>query len=83
MKICDYCSATFSNKYNLDKHIKSMHSIEFAYTCEDCDFGFTAKDHIQNNHKLINCKCCSVSVKGLNELKKHVKQQHENILSSF
>ena len=32
--------------------------------------------HMHNNHQPINCKFCSVSVKGLNELKNHVKQQH-------
>ena len=52
-----------------------------TYTCEECTQPFTRKDrletHIQNNHLPFNCKFCSLSVKGLNELKKHVKQHHE------
>ena len=34
--------------------------------------------HIQNNHQPVNCKFCSISVKGLNELKKHEKQHQNN-----
>ena len=80
-KTCDYCSATFTQKYNLDSHIRSVHTKDFPYTCEDCDLGFIRKDrlvhHTQNNHQPFICKFCSINVKGLNELKKHVKQEHE------
>ena len=78
---CEDCSATFTQKYNVERHIRSVHTKDFPYPCEDCDHGFRSKDrletHIQNNHQTFNCKFCSISVKGLNELKKHVKQHHE------
>ena len=78
---CEDCSATFTQKYNVERHIRSVHTKDFPYPCEDCDHGFRSKGrletHIQNNHQTFNCKVCSISVKGLNELKKHVKQHHE------
>ena len=78
---CEDCSATFTQKYNVERHIRSVHTKDFPYPCEDCDHGFRSKGrletHIQNNHQTFNCKFCSISVKGLNELKKHVKQHHE------
>ena len=78
---CEDCSATFTQKYNLDRHIRSVHTKDFSYPYEDCDQAFITKGrlvtHIQNNHLPFNCKFCSISVKGLNELKKHEKQHHE------
>ena len=78
---CEDCSATFTQKYNVERHIRTVHTKDFPYPCEDCDHGFRSKGrletHIQNNHQTFNCEFCSISVKGLNELKKHVKQHHE------
>ena len=79
---CEDCSATFTQKYNVERHIRSVHTKDFPYPCEDCDHGFRSKGrletHIQNNHQPFNCELCSISLKGLNELKKHEKQHQNN-----
>ena len=64
-----------------EKNVGETSKKRKTYTCEECTQPFTRKDrletHIQNNHLPFNCKFCSLSVKGLNELKKHEKQHNE------
>ena len=46
---CEDFSATFTQKYNLDRHIRSVHTKDFPYPCEDCDLAFITKDRLEHH----------------------------------
>ena len=53
---CTECDKQFSNKYNLTRHIQSIHKqVKYKYTCADCNKQFSEKfnlkQHIQSVHR--------------------------------
>ena len=46
---CEDCSATFTEKYNVERHIRSVHTKDFPYPCEDCDHGFRSKGRLETH----------------------------------
>ena len=77
---CKFCSISVKGLNELKKHEKQHHEKE-SYTYEQCAQSFTRKDrleaHMQNNHQSMMCEFCGFIVKGVNELQKHVNQQHQ------
>ena len=58
---CLQCSSKFKQKFNLTKHIKSVHNPE-KFKCEQCASSFGRMDHLkrhkQMKHTLQKCEEC-------------------------
>jgi hypothetical protein len=60
---CNYCSKCFSTKFNLNKHLKNVHNVQWnaeiekAYTCAYCNKKYnyrrTLIEHMQRKHAIL------------------------------
>lgn len=84
---CSSCDYGAVYKWDLDKHINRMHSLEPpTYFCEefDCDFTCTTanlmRNHVRNVHgdgpSIYCCHCCDRRYKRGSSLSRHLKQMH-------
>ncbi len=42
---CDICTKEFTEKYNLNQHIKQVNQLDKPHECEVCGKRFTRKQH--------------------------------------
>lgn len=84
---CGSCKYAAVFKWDLDKHVNRMHSVESTtYLCEefDCEFTCTAanvmRNHVRNVHgegpNIYCCHCCDRRYKRGSLLSRHLKQMH-------
>ena len=78
---CNDCAATFSEKTNLTRHIKSKHK-NTNFKCKKCEFTTTRKDnlktHIESKHYQNKVKCpeCSAEFSRPDSMQRHKKEYH-------
>lgn len=80
---CPLCSKRFSRKFNLNTHIKCVHSDEKDYVCPFCQRAFNhssnLRKHIKTVHgeeKRLPCPQCKKPFKHAEALKSHLKVIH-------
>lgn len=84
---CQHCDYGAVTKYDLDKHVTRMHSIDQAtYFCEEFECDFTCltmnmmRKHMSNVHgdgpKIYCCHCCNQRYKNGCSLSKHLIRNH-------
>lgn len=80
---CQLCGKRFSRKFNLNTHIKCVHSDEKDYICSFCNRAFNhssnLRKHIKTVHssdKPFRCQVCSKSFKHVGAMKGHVRVIH-------
>lgn len=78
---CDTCGSSFKFKCLLIRHTLIHGSRMFK--CEVCSKTFTRSDHLDTHKKThlvvetIQCSLCTLTFKGVCELKKHCKKVHD------
>ena len=81
MHSCLQCSSKFKQKFNLTKHLKSVHNPE-KFKCEQCASSFGRMDHLnrhkQMKHTLQKCEECEFSTCEKCGLEYHMLEKHEN-----
>ena len=83
---CDQCSATFTLKSSLMKHIKQVHN-KIRYPCEECEKSYTSKQnllyHIQSVHLKVKhyCNFCTSVFKLKAGLKHHLQSKHTSFIT--
>jgi len=78
---CEICSAQFTQKGNLTKHINTVHLNLKPFQCDECDYscarGSDLKTHVDSVHKKIRFHCsfdgCDKSFSATSTLSKHLK----------
>lgn len=80
---CKMCSSTFSQQFNLNKHIRAVHERRRPFECETCHARFQQKSHRTMHHLAVHeklrqfaCDQCSASFSWRGVLKKHRKSIH-------
>ena len=79
---CKFCSSTFTETTNLNRHIRTKHS-NTSFNCERCDFTTKRKDklksHIESKHYGNKSKCphCAFEATRKDNLTRHIKNYHE------
>jgi len=80
---CPICAKRFSRKFNLNTHIKCVHSDEKDYICPFCQRAFNhssnLRKHIKTVHgeeKRMPCPQCKKPFKHTEALKSHLKVIH-------
>lgn len=81
--VCDICGKRFSRKFNLNTHIKCVHSDEKDYVCSFCKRAFNhssnLRKHIKTVHgteKRLPCPLCKKPFKHADALSNHIKVIH-------
>ena len=79
--ICNLCDEKFDTRAAQQKHKKNFHKKQIVFKCEDCNSVFTSnqtlKAHVQSIHEGIK-KVCSVCLKPVVDLTRHIRDQHKN-----
>ena len=80
MHSCLQCSSKFKRKFDLTRHIKSVHNPE-KIKCEHCESSFGRKDdlarHKRRKHTLQKCEECEFSTCEKCGLEYHMLEKHE------
>ena len=86
--VCDICGKRFSRKFNLNTHIKCVHSDDKDYVCTFCQRAFNhssnLRKHIKTVHgqeKRLPCPECKKPFKHDEALKTHLKIIHGKCLT--
>uniref|UniRef100_A0A7S0T9A8 C2H2-type domain-containing protein n=1 Tax=Erythrolobus madagascarensis TaxID=708628 RepID=A0A7S0T9A8_9RHOD len=80
---CDLCSRRFAARYNLKRHILTVHAQGLEHECEQCGMRFKLKNrlnvHIRQVHlgeKSHSCELCGKRFWSHSNLKRHVDEAH-------
>lgn len=80
---CSLCSSSFSERFNLNKHVRAVHEQRRPFQCVTCHARFQQRDHMQKHemcvHKKLrqfSCDACGASFGWRGVLKKHRKSVH-------
>eukprot|EP00189_Rhodosorus_marinus_P011852 CAMPEP_0184737660 /NCGR_PEP_ID=MMETSP0315-20130426/429_1 /TAXON_ID=101924 /ORGANISM="Rhodosorus marinus, Strain UTEX LB 2760" /LENGTH=538 /DNA_ID=CAMNT_0027204969 /DNA_START=219 /DNA_END=1835 /DNA_ORIENTATION=- len=80
---CPHCGATFKRKYEMQRHIKSIHLKEKRHTCTVCDKGFFQRSHLTVHMKTVHerkkddvCTICGRSFATKYKVDRHVRAVH-------
>ena len=76
---CLQCSSKFKHRFNLTKHIKSVHTQD-EFQCDQCASSFGRKDslekHKRRKHTIKKCEECEFATCNNNQLANHVMRAH-------
>jgi uncharacterized Zn-finger protein len=81
---CSLCSKRFAKKSHLNSHIRTVHSEERPYHCNECNKTFKRADclhrhsSVHTSIKLFTCKMCKKTFSRKDHLNRHTKSVHEN-----
>ena len=71
---CKYCETEFTNKYNLQKHLKTAKyclklrgEVVLNFKCNDCNKSFSRKHHLVDHMKICQKKDSNIIIKNLTE----------------
>jgi len=81
--VCDTCGATFTRKFDRDRHISILHLKQRNYICTACTRSFQQQAHL-NTHVMIvhmnirryQCEICKLRFGIRSNLKSHRKSVH-------
>lgn len=80
---CNQCPSTFSQQFNLNKHVRAVHERRRPFQCDVCLARFQQKSHRTMHHLAVHeklrqfsCDQCSASFSWRGVLKKHRKSIH-------
>ena len=78
--LCTYCGNKFKQNYELERHIRNIHSyIQCSICNEEVKFGYPYKKHMALNHdgEIFMCSFCEKKFYSKKRLKDHVELVHE------
>ena len=83
---CSFCDTKFKSWHKMDRHIKEVHTRETQVRCPQCDKVFSREEHMRSHMRNVHldktekfqCDICQASFDYKYNLKRHVKQVHEN-----
>eukprot|EP00188_Purpureofilum_apyrenoidigerum_P001918 Plantae.Rhodophyta-Purpureofilum_apyrenoidigerum.ctg211.p1 GENE.Plantae.Rhodophyta-Purpureofilum_apyrenoidigerum.ctg211~~Plantae.Rhodophyta-Purpureofilum_apyrenoidigerum.ctg211.p1 ORF type:complete len:271 (+),score=20.93 Plantae.Rhodophyta-Purpureofilum_apyrenoidigerum.ctg211:737-1549(+) len=81
---CDLCGSTFAEKFNLNKHVRTVHEKKRPFSCHICPVTFKQKDHLKKHVMTVHerkrpfiCEICGATFGWVSVLNKHVRSVHE------
>ena len=68
--ICQRCSIIFTQRWNLLRHIRTVHTTSKEFICHECDYKTSRKDHLKQHqnrkdHNIHPCELNNVESKNL------------------
>lgn len=79
---CEVCSKTFTRKFSMDLHIKTVHVGERKWKCSTCGAGFGQKynlrvhERVHAREKPSQCEACCKTFVHKGALVEHIKRVH-------
>jgi len=84
MFACHLCTSTFTARFNLNKHIRTVHENLRPFHCDVCNASFQQKCHLKQHKTTVHehkrpykCEICSLSFGWPAVLNKHIRLKHE------
>ena len=79
--ICDICHKKFTNKFSLNRHVKTIHEKKEDFACMKCQKNFNEMHHLKRHpQKCRKCRRCGAQLDSLIDFAKHSckRKQAEN-----
>lgn len=80
---CERCGKTFERRYDLRRHVTTVHDKVRAFNCSHCDMSFLQrshlKEHISSVHEKtfsVTCDVCQLQFTSKSRLMRHHKAVH-------
>ena len=76
--ICDICHKKFTNKFSLNRHVKTIHEKKEEFACMKCQKNFKEMHHLKRHQqKCGKCRRCGAQFDSLIDFAKHsCKRKH-------
>jgi len=81
-----HCGRAFRQRYNLTRHIKTVHENQREFHCEYCEASFKLKSHMLTHVKLIHlkeklfaCPVCDRKFGTVANMQRHHQETHEHV----
>jgi len=82
---CPECTAGFMRKYDMRRHVRSVHRNERKYQCDLCSMRFQQRGHL-DSHKLVvhqgirkyECEFCGSRFGNISNKRSHIMYIHHN-----
>lgn len=81
---CHLCTSTFTARFNLNKHIRTVHENLRPFHCDVCGASFQQKCHLKQHKTTVHehkrpykCEICELSFGWPAVLNKHIRLKHE------
>ena len=76
--ICDICHKKFTNKFSLNRHVKTIHEKKEDFACLKCQKNFQEMHHLKRHQqKCGKCRGCRAQFDSLTDFAKHsCKRKH-------
>ena len=76
--ICDICHKKFTNKFSLNRHVKTIHEKKEDFACMKCQKNFKEMQHLKRHQqKCGKCRRCGAQFDSLTDFAKHsCKRKH-------
>ncbi|EDQ85527.1 uncharacterized protein MONBRDRAFT_38831 [Monosiga brevicollis MX1] len=80
---CKHCSASFSRRPHLTRHIRTVHETNHTFVCKDCGRGFARRDHYEyhivshSDTAAYQCGTCNKTFKRPAALRRHERCVHK------
>ena len=70
--ICDICHKKFTNKFSLNRHVKTIHEKKEDFACMKCQKNFKEMHHLKRHQqKCGKCRRCGAQFDSLTDFAKH------------
>mmetsp|Transcript_4185 Transcript_4185/g.12576 ORF Transcript_4185/g.12576 Transcript_4185/m.12576 type:complete len:459 (+) Transcript_4185:81-1457(+) len=81
---CQFCGSRFKRKYELNRHVQTIHSGVRRFTCSVCNRAFTQAAHVRVHVETVHegrrderCKICNLTFGTKHKLVRHRRAVHE------
>ena len=73
--ICDICHKKFTNKFSLNRHVKTIHEKKEDFTCMKCQKNFKEMHHLKRHQQ--KCRRCGAQWDSLTGFAKHSSKRKQ------
>mmetsp|Transcript_8558 Transcript_8558/g.25721 ORF Transcript_8558/g.25721 Transcript_8558/m.25721 type:complete len:458 (+) Transcript_8558:1061-2434(+) len=84
--LCKTCGSAFRGKYEMQRHVKSVHERRRDHKCSNCTKSFSQRGHLNEHNRSVHqgdgefsCAKCSKSFGAASKLERHMLTVHCNL----
>eukprot|EP00188_Purpureofilum_apyrenoidigerum_P002487 Plantae.Rhodophyta-Purpureofilum_apyrenoidigerum.ctg25487.p1 GENE.Plantae.Rhodophyta-Purpureofilum_apyrenoidigerum.ctg25487~~Plantae.Rhodophyta-Purpureofilum_apyrenoidigerum.ctg25487.p1 ORF type:complete len:433 (-),score=58.84 Plantae.Rhodophyta-Purpureofilum_apyrenoidigerum.ctg25487:296-1594(-) len=83
---CHVCGVTFCGRYEMKRHVRTVHEKRKDFHCSPCNRSFSQKEHLNEHSRIVHaledhlkCPTCGRPFGSFSKLSRHVLTVHQNV----